>query len=232
MRSPGRCSALQSRLVPDDAAEADVAGGGVDGLGVARRRTITPAVIRGAQMRPALQYLPWDADVRLAAVVATLLRSAARILGRATRTGRGDLVTRAVPVRRPLPDVADHVVETVAVRRIGRYGRGTCIAVGARVLVRKFSLPGVRHVPLLRREFIAPGEFRTIEPAARSKLPLRLGRQLLAGPVGVGLGVAIGDVHHRVLLETGKGAAWPVGTPPERAESELPPLTPVVEIDL
>src|SRR6516225_3124885 len=99
--------------VPDDAAEADVAGGGVDGLGVARRRTIAATVIRGAQMRAALQYLARNADVRLAVVVAALLRRAAWILRRAAGSGRGDLMTGTVPVGGPLPDVADHVVQPV-----------------------------------------------------------------------------------------------------------------------
>src|SRR5215471_10584521 len=80
--------------LPDDAAEADVAGGGVDGLGVARRRTVAAAVIGRAQVRAALQYLARDADVRLAAVVAAFLRRPARILRRAAGPGCGDLMLR------------------------------------------------------------------------------------------------------------------------------------------
>src|SRR5215469_538177 len=70
--------------LPDDAAEADVARRGIDGLGVACRRTVAATVIGRAQVRAALQHLARDADVRLAAVVAALLRRAARILRRAT----------------------------------------------------------------------------------------------------------------------------------------------------
>src|SRR6516162_4115244 len=217
--------------LPDDAAEADVAGGGVDGLGVARRRTIAATVVRGAQMRAALQYLAWNADVRLAAVVTTVLRRAARILGGAAGSGRGDLMTRGVPVSGPLPDVADHVVESVAVRWIRHDGRCARVTVGPRVLVRKVPLPGVGHVPLLRREFIAPREFGAIEPTACGEFPLGFGRQRLAGPVGIGLGVAVGDVNDRMLLEARERAAWAVRTPPERAEPELPPLAPVAEVD-
>src|SRR6516165_4967213 len=58
--------------VPDDAAKTDVAGGGVDGLGVARRRTVAAAIVRRAQMRAALQDLARNADVRLTVVVAAL----------------------------------------------------------------------------------------------------------------------------------------------------------------
>src|SRR5215469_3945200 len=81
--------------VPDDAAEADVAGGGIDGLGVARRRTVAAAVIGRAQVRAALEHLARDADVRLAAVVAALLRRAVRILRRAAGAYRRDLVAGA-----------------------------------------------------------------------------------------------------------------------------------------
>jgi len=35
---------------PDDATKADVARRGIDGFGVTRRRTITPAIVRRAQM--------------------------------------------------------------------------------------------------------------------------------------------------------------------------------------
>ena len=35
-------------------------------------------------------------------------------------------------------------------------------------------------------ELVAPGKLGAVEPAARRELPLGLGRQLLAGPLGVG----------------------------------------------
>src|SRR5215470_9961908 len=60
--------------VSDDAAKADVTRRGVDGLRVARRRTVAAAVIGRAQVRAAFQYLARDADVRLAAVIAAFLR--------------------------------------------------------------------------------------------------------------------------------------------------------------
>src|SRR5215469_15531427 len=47
---------------PDDAAETDVAGRGIDGLGVPCRRAVAAAVVGRAQMRAALQYLARDAD--------------------------------------------------------------------------------------------------------------------------------------------------------------------------
>ncbi len=41
-----------------------MAGRRVDRLGMARGGTVTPAIIRRAEMRAALQHLAWNADVR------------------------------------------------------------------------------------------------------------------------------------------------------------------------
>src|SRR5580765_4921493 len=193
---PDAAAASSVTRPPDDAAKADVARGGIDGLGVTCRGPVAPAVTRCAQVRAALQYLTWDADVRLAFIVATLLGRTARILRKATGAWRRDFVMSAVPVGGPLPHVSDHVVEAIAVGRIRGDRGGARVAVIARVLVRKLPLPGVGHVPVLRHELIAPGIFRAIEPTARGEFPLRFGRQLLPRPAGVGLGVPVSDMHH------------------------------------
>src|SRR4051812_36024673 len=46
-----------------------------------------------------------------------------------------------IPVAAPLPDVAGHVVQAIAVWRKRLDGRGAHVAVGRRVLVRKLALP-------------------------------------------------------------------------------------------
>ena len=51
------------------------------------------------------------------------------------------------------------------------------------------------------REFVAPRELGTVESAARGELPFGFGRQILAGPVRVSLGVRVGDVHNGVVVE-------------------------------
>src|SRR3546814_20639118 len=63
-------------------------------------------------------HLARDLDLRLAGIVAVLGAWPARVHRHAA--GLLLLVARHEPVRRPLPGVADHVVEAVAVWRIDR----------------------------------------------------------------------------------------------------------------
>ena len=82
-----------------DATETEMAGRGVCRLGVARRRTIAPAIARRAEERAALDHLARDLDIGLARIVAVLLARPARILGHATRFLLR--VARDIPVRGP-----------------------------------------------------------------------------------------------------------------------------------
>ncbi len=66
--------------------------------------------------------------------------------------------------------------------------------------------------------------------AARGELPLRLRRQILAGPARIGHGIAIGDVDDGMVVEASDIAAGPIGMAPIGAAHEGPPLAPVGEI--
>src|SRR5580700_403261 len=96
-------------------------------------------------------------DFGLAGVVACILRAPAWVAWYAARLDGVAFVTRRIPVRGPLPDIADHVVEPVAIGRKGADRRGTLIPVERVVLAREFALPGVRHLRAARREFVTPG---------------------------------------------------------------------------
>src|SRR3954468_4369072 len=146
-----------------EAAEADVAGRGVDRFALARGGSVAQAVARRAQVRSALDHPPRDGGVGS--------RGAARGWG-------GGLVEA---VRGPLPHVAGHVEEAVAVGREGAGGRSAFVAVEREVLPRKLALPGVRHGPAVRERLMAPGVGRALESSARGVLPLGLGRENLAG---------------------------------------------------
>src|SRR6476620_12214209 len=131
-------------------------GGSIDRLRMARCRPVASAVVRRAQMRAAFDDLLWNLDVGRSGVVAAILAPAARVLRNAAGFWGVGLVPRRVPVGRPLPDVADHVVQPVTVRRERGDRGGALEAVRPGVLARKFALPGIGHVAALRRELIAP----------------------------------------------------------------------------
>src|SRR3954468_11752201 len=194
-RSRSSSRSRRRRLAADDAPEADVAGGGVDRLPLARGRAVPEAVVRRAQVRAALDHA---ARNRLAGGVAPLVAGDARVLRDAARLLGLVWVTLREEVGRPLPHVPRHVVEAVAVRR-ERPDRGrTLKPVELQVLPRELALPGVRHRLAVGEVLVAPGERRALEAAAGRELPLGFGRQLLAGPLGMRLRV---DSVRRVPLD-------------------------------
>src|SRR5262245_44674361 len=101
-------------------------------------------------MRTAFQHLAWNLDLGLAGIVAVLCARSARIGGNAAILGGIVWMLWLIPVRRPFPDVADGVVEPKAVRRIRSNRRRSLVTVARYTLPGKFSLPGVRHVTVVR----------------------------------------------------------------------------------
>src|SRR3546814_2595464 len=99
-------------------------------LRMPRRRTVTLAIVDGAQVRSALHNLAADARAGRRIVIALRERRAARIGDRAAgRLGLRRLRCR-IPVARPFPDIADHVEKPVAIGRKAADRRGAVIAVG------------------------------------------------------------------------------------------------------
>ena len=182
-------------------------------------------------MRAAFKDLARDFDLGQAGVVAVFLASAARIFRNAARLRRVGLVLGRPPIGGPFPDIADHVVDAVAVRRKRHHRRGALVTVLAFIFVREISLPGIGAMLSAGRELVAPGEFGAVEAAARGELPLRFGRQVLARPFGVGERVRISDVHDRMIVQAVDVALRPVRMPPIRALQEPPPFAPIFQID-
>src|SRR4029079_1547252 len=77
----------------------------------------------------------------------------------------------------------------------------------------------------------APGEGRSLEPAAGGVLPLRFGRQLLAGPGGVRLRILERDLHDGRVVAAVDRRALAARVLPLRARYVLPPVAMVVEVD-
>ena len=101
----------------------------------------------------------------------------------------------AIPVGDPLPCVAGHVRKTVAVGRETadrtRAERAARLRIDDRKGLRLLALPHVRHLLAVRRELVAPCVGCLVEPAARGEFTFGFGRQALAGPLRVGLGVFV-----------------------------------------
>src|SRR6188768_3009009 len=101
----------------------------IDRFGMPRRRPVATAIIGGAKMRASLQDFSRNPDRGLTSVVAGVLAAAARILRNAAGLWRIGFVLLRPPVGGPFPDVSDHVVDAVAVRRKRGHRRGALIAV-------------------------------------------------------------------------------------------------------
>ena len=155
-----------------------------------RGRTVAAAIVGRAQVRAALEHLSRNSDLRLAGVIACSLGAATRVFRDAAHLWRVGFVPPRPPIGGPFPHVAYHVVDAVAVRRKRHHWRRALMAVGREAFMWESALPGVRHAPAARRELIAPGVFDAVKPPARGELPFGFRGQLLAGPFGVGLGIA------------------------------------------
>src|SRR5262245_13277133 len=179
----------------------------VDRLGMSGRRSIAPAIVWRTQVGSAFENLARDAAFGLTGIVAFLLFAAAWIFRNAARLSRIRLVALTEPVRGPLPDVANHVVEAVVVGWEGPDRRRSLVAVLSQVLRGKLTLPGVGHHLPSGVKLIAPRKFGVILPPAGGEFPFRFGGQIISGPAGVGQRVLLGDVHHGMLREPLNGAA-------------------------
>src|SRR4026209_1251324 len=96
---------------------------------------------------------------------------------------------RHIPVGRPLPDVADHVVESVAVRGKGADRRRTFVSVACEVLPGELTLPRVSHMTVAGQERVAPRVSCALEPTSCGEFPLSFSSQRLPFPRGKGFGV-------------------------------------------
>src|SRR5215831_18836945 len=108
-------------------------------------------------------------------------------------------MTRPVPIAGPLPDIADHVVEPVAVWLETADRRGPAVAVLVRVVDGEDALPGIGDRLALGIECARPIVL-AVASAARGEFPLRLGRQLASAPARIGERVLVGDIHDRMIV--------------------------------
>src|SRR5207245_850308 len=135
-----------------DAPEADVRSTRVRRRPAAGAGAITLAVRDIAQKGAALDDAPRRITIDRIEALAWTGRVDAAVEASALL-----MQVRAVPVATPLPDIAGHVVETIAVGREAVDGRRAGIAVLGGVLDRELSLVGVGHVLAAGLKFVPPG---------------------------------------------------------------------------
>src|SRR4051794_8545582 len=97
------------------------------------------------------------------------------------------------------------------------------------VLPRKSPVPTVGHDPTRGLGIVAPCERGLVEPSARGMLPLGLGGEAYARPVGVRHCILVRHVHNRMQLPPMQGRARPLRMPPLRPRDPTPPPGPVVK---
>src|SRR5262249_32948717 len=95
----------------------------------------------------------------------------------------------AIPVLRPLPHVARHVIEAITVGGKGAYRTGGQVSVCASVVTRKLALPDIGSRFADVRALVPPRVRFAGKSAAGCKLPFGFGGQALPRPRRVGLGV-------------------------------------------
>src|SRR5262249_46154406 len=119
---------------------------GINRLRMACGRTVAAAVVRRAKMRAAFDDFSGNFDLRQTRIVACGLWATAWIFRNAACLLRIRLMLGRPPIGGPLPDVADHVVDAVAIGRERRHRRGALKTIFAAILVREIALPGISHM--------------------------------------------------------------------------------------
>jgi hypothetical protein len=182
-------------------------------------RSIAPAIAGCTKMRAAFDHLARNLDVWAGRDRSCPPPAARADSPACSRISVGDGSPRTSPWSTPRPC------------RSCRRGRSRSVDMSRRETsprsrrradsARETRPAGIGHRLAVRFELIAPGVFGAFEPPARGELPFRLCRQRLARPCRIGLGVAIGDVHHGIVVETPDRAAGPVRMAPVGAEAKV-----------
>ena len=123
----------------------------------------------------------------------------------------------------PLPAVAHHVVQPEAVGCESVDRRQPIKAIGALIAIGETALPDIAAMLAARCLVVAPRKPCTLQPAARSPLPLRLGRQTLARPGGKRGGIGPAHMDHRQCVTRIERRMRPLGMTPVGARHLTPP---------
>src|SRR5215813_5302464 len=134
-----------------------------------------------------------------------------------------------VPIRAPLPDVAGHVIKPEVIRRKRGDRRRSAVTIFDGVLRREASLIDVRHPFTAGLQFVAPGIKFSVQPSARGEFEFGFGRQPLAGPLRISVGVLPRDVNDGMIFAALDRTARAFGIFPVRPWHVSPPGVWIVE---
>src|SRR3546814_11035843 len=99
------------------------------------------------------------------------------------------------------------------------------ISIGEEILRWEQPLPIVSHHHPLGRQHATPGIGSTVKTTSRPIFPFRLGRQFLACPSGIGLGILASDLNARMVQQRADGPVGAGRRPPARPKDNGPPFT-------
>src|ERR1700712_3222868 len=94
-----------------------MAGGCVNRFCMARGGSIAATIVRSAEVGAALDYFARNFNIGPTGIVTCGFGATPRIFGDATCFSCIGLMLLGVPVDRPFPDIADHVVNAVSIGR-------------------------------------------------------------------------------------------------------------------
>ena len=193
--------------------ETDVGGAGVGAFGLPRRRPVAAAVVGGAQEGAPLDDVLGHPGLPRIAAGGRIGQHRVVLAGEV-------IVAGPVPVRRPLPDIARHVPESIAIGGEAAHRSGAGEAIVSGVADGKLPLPGVGQAGA---PGVAPAEGPIPQAAPGGELPLGLAGEGGAGPGRVGLRIRQRHLHHRMVEPVVDGTAGALGMAPVGPGHPLPP---------
>src|SRR5262245_40491418 len=128
-----------------------------------------------------------------------------------------------IPIARPLPHIANHVIEPIAVRLEASDGGGAGVSVLLSVDYGEDPLPGVGDRFAVGVEGAAPVVL-AIATATRGIFPLCLGGETAPQPAGVCQRVLVGNMRHRMVFAALDRAVGPLGMSPVGTGNVVKPL--------
>ena len=134
------------------------------------------------------------------------------------------VVVRRKPIGHPLPDVAAHFIETIAIGGVGFDRSKTMKAILGGVTIGEIALPDVALPFSAGLHFRTPDISLLFKPSTCGVFPLRFGGQTFPGPFCISRSVLPADADDREIGFVRNGSSRPLRMLPVRPHLVFPPL--------